>query len=146
MNQFNSSIKLSWDEGVNPVSKSSTLTKIFAKTVILVNSKICEALGICPLDLSRNRALGRFFRCFRTSNYSGLILKAKNNFMISDCPCGDMTWMPAFLHKHTDIDYTGYDLIPQNIEKNQKKFKNESWKFQQFDMIKTKIGSNFVRN
>ena len=51
-----------------------------------------------------------------------------------------MTWMPEFLRKHSDVDYTGYDLIPQNIQKNKESFKNESWTFKQFDMIKTRIG------
>ena len=63
-----------------------------------------------------------------------------NHILFQDCPCGDMTWMPVFLRNRSDVEYTGYDLIPQNIENNIRKFENESWTFKQFDMIKNRIG------
>ena len=55
-----------------------------------------------------------------------------------------MTWIPTFLRSRTDVDYTGYDLIPINIKAAKEKFKNESWKFQTFDLVKDKIGSFFI--
>ena len=53
-----------------------------------------------------------------------------------------MNWMPTFLHGRSDIDYTGYDLLPVNIETAREKFKNETWKFETFDLVKDRISKN----
>ena len=38
------------------------------------------------------------------------------------------------------MEYTGYDLLPVNIEHARKIFKNETWQFSTFDLVKDKIG------
>ena len=53
-----------------------------------------------------------------------------------------MNWMPTFLHGRSDIDYTGYDLLPVNIETAREKFKNETWKFDTFDLVNDRISKN----
>lgn len=60
-----------------------------------------------------------------------------------DCPSGDMGWMPKFLRNRSDIEYSGYDLIPQNIEFSKKNFSSEEWTFKQFDMMKDRIDKSF---
>lgn len=67
----------------------------------------------------------------------------KETITILDAPCGDMTWMPSFLRSRSDVIYTGYDLIPQNIEENRKKFSNESWSFSEYDIVKSSINQQF---
>jgi hypothetical protein len=52
-----------------------------------------------------------------------------------------MTWMPTFLHGQPDVDYTGYDLLPVNINHAKEIFKNETaWTFHTWDLVKDKIG------
>ena len=46
----------------------------------------------------------------------------KNTIKFLDSPSGDMTWMPLFLRSRTDVIYSGYDLIPQNIEMSKSNF------------------------
>lgn len=70
--------------------------------------------------------------------YEGL-----NTIKFLDSPSGDMGWMPTFLRKRSDIEYTGYDLIPQNIEFSLKNFTAEKWTFKQFDMIKDRIDKSY---
>ena len=53
-----------------------------------------------------------------------------------------MTWIPTFLYGRDDVDYTGYDLLPVNIDKAKKMFKNETWKFDTFDLVKDRISIN----
>jgi len=67
----------------------------------------------------------------------------KDKISILDSSCGDMNWMPTFLRGRTDIDYTGYDLLPVNIETAREKFKNETWKFDTFDLVKDRINNQF---
>ena len=47
---------------------------------------------------------------------------------ILDSSCGDMTWMPTFLAGRTDVAYTGFDIVPSNIESHKKKFSNLTFK------------------
>ena len=48
--------------------------------------------------------------------------------------------MPTFLRGRTDVDYTGYDLLPVNIEAAKDRFKNETWVFDTWDLVKDRIG------
>jgi len=67
----------------------------------------------------------------------------KNTINFLDSPSGDMTWMPIFLGTRTDVKYTGYDLIPQNIEYSKRNFADKDWTFKQFDLIKDRIDSSY---
>ncbi|XP_023347111.1 uncharacterized protein LOC111715933 [Eurytemora carolleeae] len=50
---------------------------------------------------------------------------AKEAIRFLDCPSGDMTWMPLFLRSRTDVIYSGYDLIPANIEMSKANFSKD---------------------
>jgi len=52
---------------------------------------------------------------------------------ILDSSCGDMTWMPTFLDGRKDIVYTGFDIVPQNIENHRKNF--SEWTFKVHDIV-----------
>jgi len=67
----------------------------------------------------------------------------KDRISILDSSCGDMVWMPLFLRSRSDVDYTGYDLIPAIIDKAKQKFSNETWNFYTFDLVKDKIETQF---
>lgn len=41
---------------------------------------------------------------------------------ISDIPCGDFNWMPAFLDKHPDVEYHGYDIVDVLIKRNRAEY------------------------
>ena len=51
-------------------------------------------------------------------------------FRILDSSCGDMTWMPIFLRGRKDVDFTGFDIVPENIENHRKNFKEQNWIFE----------------
>lgn len=67
----------------------------------------------------------------------------KDTIRLLDAPCGDMTWMSVFLKERNDVEYTGYDIIPQNIAMNKANFSAEPWRFLQFDLLKDKISEEF---
>ncbi|XP_023324800.1 uncharacterized protein LOC111698647 [Eurytemora carolleeae] len=67
----------------------------------------------------------------------------KETIRFLDCPSGDMTWMPLFLRSRTDVIYSGYDLIPANIDMSKANFSKEPWVFKQFDMMKDRIEDSF---
>eukprot|EP00092_Neocalanus_flemingeri_P094797 GFUD01120570.1.p1 GENE.GFUD01120570.1~~GFUD01120570.1.p1 ORF type:complete len:155 (+),score=54.70 GFUD01120570.1:28-465(+) len=46
-----------------------------------------------------------------------------------------MTWMPTFLGNRTDVDYTGYDIVPASIENHKEKFAPKSWNFEVHDVV-----------
>ena len=79
-------------------------------------------------------------------------------YSILDSSCGDMNWMPIFLQGlqglqsrfnswdfsgHSDIKFTGYDLLPVNIDQAKRKFSNESWSFEVFDLVEDRISQYF---
>jgi hypothetical protein len=41
---------------------------------------------------------------------------------IADVPCGDFNWMPVFLEQHPEVSYVGYDVVPQLIEGNRRRY------------------------
>ena len=43
----------------------------------------------------------------------------------------------------SDIDYTGYDLLPANIDQAKEKYSNESWNFEVFDLVEDRISQYF---
>ena len=49
--------------------------------------------------------------------------------------------MPSFLQGRDDVEYTGYDLLPVNIDTAKDRFVNETWKFQVFDLVKDRISN-----
>ena len=67
--------------------------------------------------------------------------------VITDASCGDMNWMPTFLRSRSDVEYTGYDLLPVNIDSARSRFVNESWDFAVVDLVKERISiSNCLGN
>eukprot|EP00092_Neocalanus_flemingeri_P055498 GFUD01065616.1.p1 GENE.GFUD01065616.1~~GFUD01065616.1.p1 ORF type:complete len:293 (-),score=77.32 GFUD01065616.1:35-913(-) len=59
----------------------------------------------------------------------------KDQISLLDSSCGDMSWMPTFLENRTDVDFTGYDIVPANIENHKKNFADYNWKFEVQDMV-----------
>ena len=51
-------------------------------------------------------------------------------FSLLDSSCGDMTWMPTFLKERNDVEFTGFDIVPENIENHRNSFKDQNWKFE----------------
>lgn len=71
------------------------------------------------------------------------ILLNKRKIRVLDAPCGDMTWMSVFLSERKDVIYSGYDIIPQNIENAKEKYSHETWYFRQLDMLKDQIRGDY---
>ena len=45
-----------------------------------------------------------------------------------------------------NVEFTGYDLIPENIENAKRRFSNTSWHFQTFDLVSQKISKHWAVN
>jgi 2-polyprenyl-3-methyl-5-hydroxy-6-metoxy-1,4-benzoquinol methylase len=56
-----------------------------------------------------------------------------------DMPCGDMAWMSRFLETRNDINYTGFDIVPEIIQYHQTKYARHPWKFERHDLVKDDI-------
>jgi hypothetical protein len=41
---------------------------------------------------------------------------------IADIPCGDFNWMPIFLDAAPDVEYRGFDIVPQLIAENRARY------------------------
>ena len=54
----------------------------------------------------------------------------KNVIKMLDSSCGDMNWMKHFLENRTDILFTGYDIVPANIESHRRYFSGRNWNFE----------------
>lgn len=50
-----------------------------------------------------------------------------------DIPCGDWHWMKDI---DLPVDYTGADIVPELVERNQQLYGNESHRFRALDLIK----------
>ena len=48
---------------------------------------------------------------------------------ICDAPCGDFNWIGNVLSENSSISYTGIDIVPQLIDKNNELYKTEKVKF-----------------
>eukprot|EP00091_Calanus_sinicus_P006774 TRINITY_DN17520_c0_g1_i1.p1 TRINITY_DN17520_c0_g1~~TRINITY_DN17520_c0_g1_i1.p1 ORF type:complete len:107 (-),score=29.38 TRINITY_DN17520_c0_g1_i1:263-583(-) len=51
--------------------------------------------------------------------------------------------MPLFLAGRDDVDYTGYDLLPANVENARNRFYNQTWTFETVDLVKDRIKNQF---
>ena len=67
----------------------------------------------------------------------------KSEIKVLDSSCGDMTWMASYLASRTDLDFTGYDITTSNIAQHREKFSNETWKFEQHDIVTEDINESF---
>jgi len=56
-----------------------------------------------------------------------------------DSSCGDMAWMPTFLQNRTDVVFTGYDIVPNNVNSHKQKFAGKPWTFEVHDIVSDKI-------
>ena len=63
-----------------------------------------------------------------------------------DVPCGDMTWMKRFLASRDDVDYTGFDIVPELIAAHKRDFAGRAeWSFEHRDILKDglPVGKDF---
>lgn len=69
------------------------------------------------------------------------IKKALNKDSVSllDSSCGDMTWMPTFLANRSDVIFTGYDIVPANVEGHSQKFSGKPWNFEVHDIVSESV-------
>jgi len=67
-----------------------------------------------------------------------VVLK-KDSISILDSSCGDMVWMPSFLNNRTDVTFTGYDIVPNNVENHRERFKDKPWKFEVRDIVSSTL-------
>ena len=57
-------------------------------------------------------------------------------FSLLDSSCGDMTWMPSFLTNRSDVMFTGYDIVEDNIKNHRQSFREKDWKFEVHDIVR----------
>jgi len=73
-----------------------------------------------------------------------IVLK-KDKIRFLDSSCGDMNWMPGYLRgrEENDILYTGYDIVQSNIDSHIETFANETWQFEQHDIVMDTVDSQY---
>ena len=62
---------------------------------------------------------------------------------ILDMPCGDFAWMKELLKINNKIDYTGYDIVKEIIDINNKKYSSDKIRFLLKDIINEKNFDNY---
>jgi hypothetical protein len=69
----------------------------------------------------------------------------KNNDIknVLDMPCGDFAWMKELLKINNKLDYTGYDIVKDIIDINNKKYSSDKIRFILKDIINEKNFNNF---
>lgn len=79
------------------------------------------------------------------SNQTNKIIKdldafIKNNKIKSvlDMPCGDFSWMSKLIQMNSNVSYTGYDIVKEIIDLNNKKFSSDKIKFFVKDIVEEK--------
>jgi len=68
----------------------------------------------------------------------------KPTITLLDSSCGDMTWMPSFLQNRTDVVFTGYDIVPNNINSHREKFSEKPWTFEVHDIVSDRIPTHDI--
>jgi SAM-dependent methyltransferase len=58
---------------------------------------------------------------------------------VLDAPCGDFNWMRVFMKDHTEIQYTGADIVKSMIEKLQSTDTTDNQKFIQLDITRDQL-------
>jgi len=60
----------------------------------------------------------------------------KNNIKtMLDMPCGDFSWMQDLIKLNNNIVYTGYDIVDEIVQINNKKYSSSNIKFIQRDIV-----------
>lgn len=52
-----------------------------------------------------------------------------------DIACGDMAWMSRFLETRDDVEYTGFDIVPDVIAHHKTRYKGRGWVFHNVDIL-----------
>ena len=74
-------------------------------------------------------------------NLINIVKKTKppdSKVRLLDVACGDMIWMSRFLETRDDVDFTGFDIVPEIIKHHVQKFSNRPWKFYLEDIVQRK--------
>jgi hypothetical protein len=54
---------------------------------------------------------------------------------IADIPCGDFNWIHAYLERHPDVSYVGYDIVRSLVSRNRRLF--APVRFELLDIVST---------
>ena len=54
-----------------------------------------------------------------------------------------MTWMPSFLSSRSDVDFTGFDIVVDNINNHRERFRDTDWKFEVHDIVTDQIKTSY---
>jgi len=51
--------------------------------------------------------------------------------------------MPTFLRGRIDVEFTGFDIVPANIENHRNTFKEENWNFEVHDIVTDPLNATY---
>ena len=51
--------------------------------------------------------------------------------------------MPLFLSSRSDVVFTGFDIVKQNIRNHKKRFRGTDWKFEVHDIVTDEIKNSY---
>lgn len=84
------------------------------------------------------------------SNQTNNIIKNLDIFIkynkiksILDMPCGDFSWMSKLIQMNSNVLYTGYDIVKEMIDLNNKRFSSDKIKFFVKDIVEEKSFDDF---
>lgn len=84
------------------------------------------------------------------SNQTNNIIKHLDIFIkynkiksILDMPCGDFSWMSKLIQMNSNVLYTGYDIVKEMIDLNNKRFSSDKIKFFVKDIVEEKSFDDF---
>ena len=130
--------------GEDPVSRKQTFVDIFNRRDWPISkydiSNELQASG--PGALLRN-AQGAIAALHTVVNQIKLHL-GKDRITLLDIPCGDFQFMSKFLMTRDDIEYTGFDIVPELISHHRKEFSRlKRVKFEQFDIVVNNLNISY---
>lgn len=84
------------------------------------------------------------------SNQTNNIIKHLDTFIkdnkiksILDMPCGDFSWMSELIQMNNNVLYTGYDIVKEIIDLNNKRFSSDKIKFFVKDIVEEESFDDF---
>ena len=72
-----------------------------------------------------------------------VILMTVISYSVMDSSCGNKTWMPLFLSSRSEVNFTAFDMVKQNIRNHKKRFRDTDWKFEVHDIVTDEIKNSY---